>query len=273
MEYLTPILDTAIRAARGAGQIILEQRNALQVDFKSATEVVTGTDRAAEASIVATIRQAFPDHEFFAEESAQRASLVAPRLWIIDPLDGTSNFANGIPQYAVSIAFAQDGVVKAGVVFDPVRDELFSAIRGQGASMNGCPIHVSGKDELRHAIVATGFAYDRGTLMVNTLNTVRTLFEQGIRGIRRFGSAALDLSWVACGRFDAYFEYSLCKWDFAAGALILEEAGGALSSHTGGPFTLDATGAITSNGLLHDRMLALTTWPKDDDAKGAQKQG
>jgi len=109
--------------------------------------------------------------------------------------------------------------------------------------------------------------------MVNTLNTVRTLFEQGIRGIRRFGSAALDLSWVACGRFDAYFEYSLCKWDFAAGALILEEAGGALSSHTGGPFTLDATGAITSNGLLHDRMLALTTWPKDDDAKGAQKQG
>jgi myo-inositol-1(or 4)-monophosphatase len=202
----------------------------------------------------------FPNHTILAEERYASADPLSNKIWIIDPLDGTNNYAHGIPHFSVSIAYAERGEVLAGVVFDPMRGELFSAAKEGGALLNGKRISISPTLLLSQSIITTGFYYDRGELMEKTLDTIKMLFKADIRGIRRLGSAALDLSWVACGRFDGYFEYQLSPWDFAAGMLIVEEAGGTCATRTGMPLRLTSKSVAVSNGKIHDKFLEIVKW-------------
>lgn len=248
-------LEVALDAARKAGLLVKHMAGNIDAVEKTRNNLVTNADFAAEDAIIATIKTHFPHHSFCAEERHASTSRDAENLWVIDPLDGTNNYAHGIPHYCVSIAYAVKGEVRLGVVFDPLRDECFSSIKGEGAFLNGKSISVSSCDGLDHAIIATGFSYDRGQVMEETLESVRRLFKADIRGIRRTGSAALDMCWVACSRFDGYFEYVLSCWDFAAGMLILREAGGMCTDRSGGPVGLTATSVISSNGKIHGDFL------------------
>ncbi|KMQ50473.1 Inositol-1-monophosphatase [Chitinispirillum alkaliphilum] len=226
-----------------------------EVTQKALNNLVTEADIKSEQQIVSLLHKDYPESLFYGEEDESRGALKAPSLWLIDPLDGTNNFAHGIPIYCVSIAYAEMGEVKCGAVYDPERDELFWAQKGAGAFLNGSAIHVTDCDSLQEAIVTTGFYYDRGELMEKTLDSVRRLFRNNIRGIRRTGSAAIDLCWLSCGRFDGYFEYMLSPWDFAAASLILQEAGGRAHDRNGGDFTLDSTGIVASNEKIHNHLL------------------
>ncbi|TVR69293.1 MAG: inositol monophosphatase [Spirochaetaceae bacterium] len=204
---------------------------------------VTAADKEAEQAIRDHLMRAYPDHHFLGEESsradsAERAGSPADHLWIIDPIDGTANFVHGIPHYGVSVAYAEAGRVMAAACLDVERNELFTAIRGQGTRLQGEPIHVSSATTLSDAMVCTGFYYDRGAIMEKTLEAIRSLFGRGIHGIRRSGSAVIDICWLAAGRFDAFFEFELSPWDFAAAALIAEEAGALLARADGSPLTL-----------------------------------
>jgi len=250
-------IELAEEAAREAGKIILENRNKLDIQMKDINNLVTQTDVEAEKIIIDMIHSKFPDHAILGEESCSDTDANSDNLWVIDPLDGTTNYANGIPHYSVSIAFAQKGIIKAGVVFDPSRNELFCAAESKGAYLNGKRIFASVKDDIINAVVCTGFYYDRGILMEKTLDTIKRLFHNNIRGIRRTGSAALDLSWSACSRFDAYFEYQLMPWDFAAGMLIVREAGGIVVDNFGNEATLRSAGLIVSNKPLLQKFLTL----------------
>ncbi|MBW6463548.1 MAG: inositol monophosphatase [Firmicutes bacterium] len=252
--------EIAQKAARHAGKIILEKLGSEPASEKGVNNLVTEADYAAQETIITIIRDQFPEHSIIAEENDISANIDSTNLWIIDPLDGTNNFAHTIPHFSISIAHAQSGRVVTGVVYDPVRDEMFSAIEGKGANLNGAQISVSKARSLQEAIIATGFYYDRGVMMRKTLKSIEKLFEVNIHGIRRFGSAALDLCWVACGRFDAYFEYNLSTWDFAAGMLVLEEAGGQCTDHKGGRLDLNSKGIAVSNGRFHDHFLNIVSW-------------
>ncbi len=253
---------TAAEAAIQAGKIVLEAQGKAAVKEKSLNNLVTEADLAAQEVIIKTIKQNFPDHLIIAEEGDLRAGSDGDNLWIIDPLDGTNNYAHNIPQFSISIAYARSGQVLTGVVYDPVRNEMFSAEHTGGAFLNNRPIKTSAAASLQEAIIATGFYYDRGDIMRKTLSSIEKLFEANIHGIRRFGSAALDLCWLACGRFDAYFEYKISIWDFAAGMLIVNEAGGKCSDQYGKPLSLKAGGLIVSNGNFHNDFLALVSLTK-----------
>ena len=248
-------LQLAQEAALKAGDIIIEKQGKAEITEKGKNNLVTEADYDAEELIINMIRDRFPNHQFMAEETDLTAKGEAENLWIIDPLDGTNNYAHSIPHFSVSIAYASLGRVMVGVVYDPVRKEMFTAIGNQGAYLNKKQIQVSQAASLQEAIIATGFYYDRGVIMRKTLTTIEKLFDANIHGIRRFGSAALDICWVACGRFDAFFEYNLSTWDFAAGMLILEEAGGCINDHNGNRFDLNSTGIIASNGRFHETFL------------------
>ena len=254
------IIEVAKRAARTAAPEILSHWDNLKIDYKGTVDLVTQADVASEKIIKEIISNAYPTHDFYAEESADRAALNSRHLWIIDPLDGTTNFAGGLPHFSISIAYAEQGKVKAGIVFDIVKDEMFHAREGGGAWLNDRPVRASRTAEIQKSIICTGFAYERGPLMRATLKSIERLFENNLRGIRRFGSAALDFCWVACGRFDGYFEYSLKPWDYAAGALILTESGGKISTHEGEPFDLSATGAIVSAPDVFEHLRSLTQY-------------
>ncbi len=253
-------------AARRAGKVIMERQGRASISEKAINNLVTEADLSAQETIIKTIRGHFPGHSIIAEEKDFSAKNDAAELWIIDPLDGTNNFAHTIPHFSISIAYSQSGRVSAGVIYDPVRNEMFSATRDKGAFMNGEAIRVSDAPSLREAIVATGFYYDRGIIMRKTLKSIEKLFEANIHGIRRFGSAALDLCWVACGRFDAYYEYKLSTWDFAAGMLILEEAGGRCTDQEGGRLDLNSTGIAVSNGKFHSEFLNVVGWSVNNDS-------
>ncbi|MCX9156527.1 inositol monophosphatase [Niveibacterium sp. 24ML] len=228
-----PTLTIAVKAARRAASIInrasmdLDQ---LEVQTKQPNEFVTEVDRAAEQTIIETIREAYPDHAILAEESGSLGD--SEHQWIIDPLDGTTNFIHGFPQYAVSIAYAQAGVVHHGVVYDPTRNELFTASRGRGAFLNDRRIRVSKRIRLSDSLVGTGFPYRSFAHADAYIKIFRELTEK-TAGLRRPGSASLDLAYVACGRFDAFFEIGLAPWDFAAAALMVQEAGGLVSDFAG----------------------------------------
>jgi len=252
--------DTAIQAARVAAKCILKFYDRIEVHYKASNNIVTQADHESEKEIVAFIRERYPDHQFLCEESHEKDPLDSPHLWIIDPLDGTNNYSRKIPQFCISIAYAESGQILAGVVFDPMRSELYHAIRHQGAFMNDQSIRVSETRELNQGIVGTGFYYDRDVMMAKTLNGMHDLFRSGICGIRRMGSAALDLCWVACGRYDAFFEYELSPWDFAAGGLIVHEAGGRISDRFGCPFSLKSQGIVAGNPSLHDQVLEIVRW-------------
>ena len=248
----------AIQAAKEAGELIrgFHERGAAVQAKGQSYNLVTEADLASEKLIISRITEAFSDHAILAEETRASAEM-AENLWVVDPLDGTNNFAHSFPFFCVSIAFWRHGQPVVGVVYDPLRDELFVAERGQGAFVNDRPIRVSQAATLSESILATGFFYDRGEMMKRTLRQMETFFEKPIRGIRRTGSAALDLCYVAAGRLDGFWELRLSPWDYAAGGLIVSEAGGRMTDILGQPFDLFMGNVCASNGRIHDDVLGV----------------
>jgi myo-inositol-1(or 4)-monophosphatase len=270
------------QAALAAGALLkLSYEKPHDITLKSAIEPVTESDFASQQTIINLIRQAFPDHGILAEEvmdaqdevgeggshglearATGRGPLPPPPTtqpatyrWIIDPLDGTVNFAHGFPMFCVSIAFEAVGVVEYGVVYDPLREELFEARRGGGAVVNGRPLKVSRVDRLGTALVATGFPYDIRERLPETLARMGRVMGVS-QGLRRAGSAALDLAYVAAGRLDGFWEENLKPWDTAAGVLLVAEAGGTVSTFNGEPYSLSSKNILASNGLLHNDLVA-----------------
>lgn len=252
MMHVMDALIAARQAARVGGEILANRfRGQTSVRSKSASvDLVTDTDVEAEQAIIDFIRGACPGHSILAEESHSETP-DAEHLWVIDPLDGTTNFAHGIPHFAVSIAYYREGVAECGVVWNPLRDDWFEAQRGQGARCNGKPARVGANTRLDEVLVGVGFYYDRGAMMEATLAATADLFRRNIHGIRRFGTASLDLCHVGTGLYGAFFEYELSPWDFAAGRLFVEEAGGRVTTCEGGPLPLGKTHVLASNGKLH----------------------
>jgi myo-inositol-1(or 4)-monophosphatase len=247
----------AVDAARAAGQLLrAAQRGPRQIAYKGTpTNLVTEMDARAEALILGRLAQAFPADAVLAEESGRRAGS-SGRRWIVDPLDGTTNYAHGVPIYAVSLALERAGDVVLGVIFDPNHDELFVCERGAGASLNGHALAVSRAPVLDESLLATGFPYGiRETSDTNLPE--HAAFSLRARGVRRLGSAVLYLAYVAAGRLDGYWEQRLGPWDVAAGALLVEEAGGKVTSLEGGRLDLEAPAVVASNGLIHEAMLGV----------------
>ena len=262
-QDLDDYLHTAITAAREAGRVQIEEAGSdLQVGTKSTdSDLVTRVDSLSEERIRQIVQAAHPDHVFVGEEGSydgagKGQSGADERFrWIVDPIDGTVNYAHGFPFYCASIALEVEGVMVVGVVFDPTRDELFSAVNGRGATLNGAEISVSGASALNQALVATGFAYDVPTRLINLELFGKVL--PVVRGVRRAGAAALDICYVACGRLDAFWELQLQPWDMAAATLILREAGGSTSGADGLPHVLTDELLVATNGALHGKLLDL----------------
>lgn len=253
---MTRELEAAMSAAREAGRVLREGFGLQHsIRYKGEVDLVTEVDERAEQVIKDILLGAFPAHGMLAEEGG-RLSGEEDTRWIVDPLDGTINYAHGLPLFAVSIALERAGEVVLGVVHDPMREETFIAERGVGATLNNEPIKASDTDELIQALIATGFPYDR-TEMPEALELFGR-FAALTRGIRRLGSTALDLCYVAAGRLDGYYERGIWEWDIAAGALILEEAGGKVADYQGGELDLEGRQIVASNGLLHAAMTSLT---------------
>lgn len=231
---MQPILNIAVRAAREGGKVIVREMDrvdALDVSQKGLNDFVSEVDRRAEDAIVATIRRSHPDHAFLAEEGGASGS--SDHVWVIDPLDGTTNYLHGFPVFSVSIAVKYRGKVEHGVVYDPLRNELFTASRGRGAQLNNRRIRVSRRQGLEGALLGTGFPYRDLADLDAYLAIFRELLTR-TAGIRRAGSAALDLAYVACGRLDGFWEFGLKEWDMAAGTLLVQEAGGIVTGSAGG---------------------------------------
>ncbi len=248
-------LTVAQEAAQQAGALL--RANWLKpktIEIKTdIVDLVTNVDKAADALITNILHARFPTHKVIAEESAVSGQ-ESPYRWYIDPLDGTTNFAHSFPHFGVSIALAHESQMLVGVVYDPLRDETFCASRGNGATLNGRPIHVSPSPTLDQALVLTGFPYDRRKRSEFYLRFYQA-FMVRTQGVRRSGSAALDLCYVACGRADAFWEWRLHPWDTAAGSLIVEEAGGRMSNFSDEPFDITGEQTLASNGLLHQEMV------------------
>jgi myo-inositol-1(or 4)-monophosphatase len=252
--------EVALDAALRAGAFLRSRFGSRPpVSYKgSSTNLVTEMDRGAEAIILEAIRSSFPDHRILAEESGALPGAghgAGPYRWIVDPLDGTTNYAHGYPCFCSSVALAVDGAVVAGAVYEPLRDELYTAERGAGAHLNGRRLRVSETSELVNALLITGFPYDLHQNVAHRLRLFNRLIPHA-RAIRRDGAAALDLSLVAAGRLDAFFEERLQPWDIAAGGLLVEEAGGRVSRFDGGPAGLRGEEYLASNGRLHEALVA-----------------
>lgn len=256
MDEVEAVHALALRLAREAGAIQRARyETTFAIESKSRPiDLVTEVDRACEALLVETLRRERPHDDILAEEGGAHADAGAAWRWIIDPLDGTVNFAHGYPCFAVSIGVEHAGVRTVGVVYDPLRDECFEAVRGGGARCNGRPLRVSECAEVGRALLATGFAYDvRDSDRDNLVEFARAVKHAG--GVRRDGSAAIDLCYVACGRYDGYWELKLHPWDVAAGILIVEEAGGRVTDLAGGPAPASGREIASSNGRIHDELL------------------
>lgn len=239
------LLQVAVDVAQVAGKILAEKfEQPRTVEFKGGIDLVTDADKASEAAILTLLQKAYPSHDILAEESGAHSRQSEFR-WLVDPLDGTSNYAHGVPHFSVSIGVEGPSGLLAGVVFDPMRKELFAAAQGEGATLNGRRITASSTTSLGRSLLCTGFPYDVHQRPEASVGLFSKLILKA-QGIRRFGSAALDLAYVACGRFDGYFEFSLKPWDLAAGALLVQEAGGGLSSIDGTALSL-ATGHVVAS--------------------------
>jgi myo-inositol-1(or 4)-monophosphatase len=251
VEYL----DFAIELAREAGGVLKHYMNREKhIELKGRANLVTVADKESEALVIRRIRERYPDHAILAEESG--ASSGSGAKWIIDPLDGTTNFAHQYPFFCVSVGFEQDGRLLCGAVYDPWRDEMFSAGRGLGAFVNGERIRASETGRLSDALIMTGFPYGVREKMDAVMEQFRAfMFES--QGVRRGGSAALDLCYNALGRVDGFWEVDLHPWDTAAGVVIVEEAGGRVTDFSGGPFSVYGKQIVASNGHIHDEMLAV----------------
>lgn len=250
---MSEMLATTCDIARAAGAILMEfYHRRVRVEYKGDVDIVTEADRTSEKYIISQLREKFPEHSVLAEEGGgyQRDS---GYIWYIDPLDGTTNFAHSFPVFAVSMGLELDGEMVLGVVYDPTRDEMFAAEKGQGATLNGAPMHVSAIAQLKEALVATGFPSQRRHQNPNI--HFYHQFNMNSHGVRRPGSAATDLAYVAAGRLDAFWEFNLHPWDVAAGKLLVAEAGGQVSDSTGAPHTMKSNAVMASNGLLHGQIL------------------
>lgn len=250
-------LYAAQEIAHQAGALVRSNwQKTKEIEVKTdIVDLVTNVDKAADTLITSFLRERFPTHQIVAEESATSGQ-ESPYCWYIDPLDGTTNFAHGFPHFAVSIALAYESQLLVGVVYDPLREETFYASRGNGATLNEKPIHVSPVPSLDHALVLTGFPYDRRKRSEFYLGFYQA-FMVRTQGVRRCGSAALDLCYVACGRADLFWEWRLHPWDTAAGSLIVAEAGGQMSDFSGAPFDIHGEQTLASNGLLHQEAMAV----------------
>jgi len=247
-------MEIAVRAARAAGEIIARNfGKGMPVGFKDRGNPVTETDLQAERAITSILTKEYPAHDIMTEESAQSAR-ASEYLWIIDPMDGTTNFTHGYPCVSVSIALQRIDEPLLGVVFDPLHDELFSAERGAGSRMNGAPLHVSAISSLDGSLLCTGFPYRLREEPADNFEIFQKLSLRA-QGVRRDGSAALDLCYVAAGRFDGFWERGLRPWDTAAGALILRGAGGRATDYSGGVYHPFLNEIVASNGMIHDEML------------------
>lgn len=250
-------LEVARQAARLGGEIVARYfRQGVTMRSKESYNLVSDADVESEQAIVQHIKTHFPDHAIIAEE-IHRENVDAEHLWIVDPLDGTNNFAHHLPHFAVSIAYYHLGQPKCGVIYNPLRDDWYEAVQGQGARHNGEVVQVGSQTSLSEVLVGVGFYYDRGAMMEATLAAVRELFGRQIHGIRRFGTASLDLCQVGAGMFGAYFEYELSSWDFAAGRLFVEEAGGQVTTCRGEPLPIGKSSLLASNGRLHAEAIAI----------------
>lgn len=252
------LLNFAIQTARDAGRVLAERfgRN-LRISNKSELDLVTESDLASERLIIDRIKTHYPRHVILAEESGENAPATegaqSDWRWIIDPLDGTTNYAHGYPCFCVSMGLERNGTMEIGVIYDPLRDEVFSAERGQGAALNDKRIRVSATPNLSSALLCTGFPYDvreRGEFAHHFSN-----FIMNAQGVRRDGAAALDLAYVAAGRFDGFWEEGLKPWDVAAGMLLIEEAGGRVSDYNNQPLNIFTPPILASNGLIHEQMM------------------
>ena len=252
------MLNTAIKAARKAGSIITRASHdidKLNIQSKRQNDFVSEVDHAAEDAIISTLREAYPDHGFLGEESGYKDK-DADYLWVIDPLDGTTNFLHGNPQYCVSIGLQHRGQLTQAVVFDPNRNELFTATKGVGAYLNDRRIRVSKTDKIEDALVGTGFPFREIVNVDDYLRMLRNVMKT-CSGVRRPGAAALDLAWVACGRLDAFWEMGLSPWDMAAGVLLIREAGGLVGDLAGEDKFLDSGRIVAANGKLFSATLRL----------------
>jgi myo-inositol-1(or 4)-monophosphatase len=257
---LRPVATEAIALAREAGRILRRRfRTAVRITRKGPADIVTATDVEAQRWIVRRLRRTFPAHGILAEEGLEATAGTAWR-WIVDPLDGTKNFAHGIPDFCVSIALEREGRVELGVVHDPVHEETFVAARGGGAWCNGQPIRVSKVTRLERAFLATGVPH-RVRRFAGPVGRTFTRFAAASLGVRDRGVGALDLCYVACGRFDGYWEIDQSPWDIAAAGLIVNEAGGRMSDFRGGPFDIYRGETVASNGKIHDQILRVLALP------------
>tara|TARA_Y100000588_G_C14172842_1_gene889976 strand:- start:262 stop:1035 length:774 start_codon:yes stop_codon:yes gene_type:complete len=250
-----PMLNIAIRAARTAGDSIVREMDRtrdISIETKGKNDFVTEVDKNAEGIIISVIKNAYPEHAFLAEESGQEGQ--NDYLWIIDPLDGTTNFLHGFPHFSVSIALQNKGVLEQAVIYDPLKQELFTASKGKGAQLNNRKIRVSIKNTLDGALLGTGFPYNNESVMQQFIESYKNLFPN-VAGIRRAGVASLDLAYVACGRLDGFWEFNLRPWDIAAGALIIQEAGGINAELTGGADYMKTGNIISANPKMIKAML------------------
>jgi myo-inositol-1(or 4)-monophosphatase len=253
---VTKAMEIALDASKSGGDMLkkkLGQRRS--VTLKGHRDLVTDADIASQQRIVSVIRKSFPDHEIIAEESAGIQALKKENYqWIVDPLDGTTNFSHGLPEFAVSIGLAFKNEIILGTVYNPVLDEMYCAERNKGAFLNGQKIYVSEVKGLEQSLIATGFPYDIKTDSNYNFDHFIN-FEKRVQALRRLGAAALNLAYVACGRFDAYWESKLEQWDMAAGILLVQEAGGKISDFKGNPFQLEKGQVVASNKAIHLKVL------------------
>jgi len=250
---VSDILQIAEVIARQAGVILMEGfGNVRHIQQKGVIDLVTEFDKRSEEVVLSSIQQKFPDHAILAEESGHN-NTVSEYQWVIDPLDGTTNFAHGIPIFSVSIGLLKNNSPVVGVAYDPFRNEMFSAEKGHGAFLNNHPIHVSSQTDLGHAVISTGFPYDLRTNPRNNLAQF-VQFQLRTQAVRHLGSAALDCAWTAMGRLDGYWEFGIKPWDVGAGALIVREAGGCVTSVDGDENFLSSESILVSNSLLHEQM-------------------
>lgn len=244
--------EVALAAAKAAAQVLRRGfGQTQQISYKGPVDLVTERDRQSERRISGIIRSAFPEHAILGEEAGRSGE--SPCRWVVDPLDGTTNYAHGYPMFAVSIAYEEHGQLRVGVIIDPIRRETFVAERGQGVTLNGKPIRVSETATLITSLLETGFPYRRERLPVALRQFDRLAYQT--QGLRRSGSAALGLAYVAAGRLDGFWEATLSPWDMAAGALMIEEAGGVVTQTDGAPFQIDSTNIAAANPAIHPALV------------------
>lgn len=254
---MKPTTNIAVRAARQAGSILMryfDHLDSLKVHEKDKNDYVSEVDRGAEEAIISTIRQAYPDHAILAEETGDHKG--NDFQWVIDPLDGTTNYLHGFPQFSISIALKHRGVLESAVVYDPLKNELFTADKGNGAFLNERRIRINNQKTLSGALIGTGIPFRDRRFIDNYLGMLKDM-TQDTAGIRRPGSAALDFAWLAAGRIDGFWELGLSQWDFAAGALLVKEAGGTVTDLSGGDKYLETGNVVAANVNLQNEMLKL----------------